>query len=109
MPVLFPNAKGELSPEWDKIPQRLVFNRPLKEVVFRIRSTDDWYPCFPNNTVEVSLHKDGAGAYRIAIWGDDDYGMERDFGSEEEMRSVAAALPIPITKFWLQQNLFVQA
>ena len=102
------NAEAALSPEFTAIPRRLVLNRPLREVRFRIATTDEWFPCHENRTVEVSLHRDAADAWRIAIYGGDDDGRDRSFATEEEMRQVAAALPIPITKAWLARNGFVQ-
>ncbi len=51
--------------------------------------TDDWIPNHPANTVEVStmsLHQGlaPANAYRVCVWGADDFGMERDFETKEE-------------------------
>lgn len=51
---------------------------------------DDWWGNFDNNTVELSFRGNinrkhrtpNVGAiYRISVWGNDDFGMDRDFSS----------------------------
>lgn len=100
---------SSLAPEFSTLPRLLVLHRPLAEVRFRIATTDEWFPCHDNHTVEVSLHRDAAHAWRLAIWGADDDGRERVFETEEEMRQMAARLPVPVTKAWLESHGFVQA
>lgn len=116
---------SSLAPEFTTLPRLLVLHRPLAEVRFRIATTDEWFPCHDNRTVEVSLHRDppraqcGQGwdslprqpgsVWRLAIWGADDDGRERVFETEEEMRQMAARLSVPVTKAWLERNGFVQA
>lgn len=97
----------DLAPEFPAIPRLLVLHRPVSEVRFRVPTTDEWFPCFENHTVEVSLHRDAANAWRISISGDDDDERDRTFETEEEMRQTAARLPVPITKAWLKANRFV--
>lgn len=48
---------------------------------------DDWYGNYPGNMVEVSLvflndpSDISEYKFRVCIWGNDDYGMEKDFTS----------------------------
>lgn len=42
-----------------------------------VSTGDDWLPNHPGGMVEVSLHKDGKAHWRVAIWGADDFGMEK--------------------------------
>lgn len=42
---------------------------------------EDWYPsylCDNRKMVRVIFLKLFTGQYRVAVWGDDDFGMERD-------------------------------
>lgn len=44
-----------------------------------IRTSFDWYPTRGDGLVRVSfieLHND---QFRVCVWGEDDYGLERDF------------------------------
>ena len=49
------------------------------------KTRDDWYPNFPGNKVQVSLHVNfkppGEEGYvhRVCAWGDDDFGMDIEF------------------------------
>jgi len=44
----------------------------------QVTTPDDWYPTATDGTVRVSLMHDSPGAFnwRVAVWGDDDFGME---------------------------------
>ena len=50
---------------------------------------EEWFPCFPNDQVEVSLHDISSPAdgqftqWRVSVWGNDDHGLCRDFGNDE--------------------------
>ena len=48
--------------------------------------TDDWYPCFLDNRVcmAISVHKNFGKKYvvRIAVFGEDDFGVELSYTSE---------------------------
>jgi len=44
-------------------------------------TTDDWYPNFENNTIQISLLPLNDGTFRVCAWGNDDFGMELDFES----------------------------
>lgn len=51
----------------------------------KIKAIDNWYPCFPNNEVEISIHHEGDKTYLISIYGgDDDFAMEREFKTMRE-------------------------
>jgi hypothetical protein len=43
----------------------------------RVKAIDDWFPTADDGKVEVSIHKDGSENWRVAVWGDDDFGMEK--------------------------------
>lgn len=48
-------------------------------------TTDNWYPNYENDKVMlmyVGLLADGD--FRVAAWGNDDFGIERDFDKEED-------------------------
>lgn len=52
-------------------------------------TNDDWYPCHPENTVKLCyIGKLSDGKYRVAAWGNDDYGLEQDFETEREAISI---------------------
>ena len=44
-------------------------------------TTDNWYPNFENDTIEISLLDMVDGTFRVCAWGNDDFGMELDFES----------------------------
>lgn len=51
-----------------------------------VKALDDWLPSFPEGKVEVSLHSDPDGSFRVAVWGEDDHGMEKVFKSKSEAK-----------------------
>lgn len=59
-----------------------------RQNVFKL-TNDDWYPNYENNTVRlqyIGLLSDGK--YRVAVWGNDDFGFEKDFDTESEAISM---------------------
>ena len=47
-----------------------------------ITVTDDWYPCYKNNQVEMILTMNYSKNYhfvRICVWGADDFALEMDY------------------------------
>lgn len=87
-----------------------------------ISTTDDWYPCFEGNKVQVSVHELVCGRnedgfiidnIRICVWGADDCGMELDRSTElisfAEALVEAKCLPNPITKDWLYRHYYDRA
>jgi hypothetical protein len=56
---------------------------------------DDWYGNFENNTVKLTYHPQLAdGKYRVSIWGNDDFGIDKDFDSPAEAEEVFCKLKI---------------
>ena len=96
-----------------------MFNKKQLEVFKRrnakVKTTDDWYPNFPNSEVEISLMKlmDGKSTYRLCVWGADDCGMEIDVETTNpdnlirEYESLISSPPI--TKKHLTSLGFVRA
>lgn len=61
--------------------------------------TEDWYPNFPDGRVRASLMQllpCSLNRYRVAVWGADDFGLERDFDTREEAQRVFDGLPLVI-------------
>lgn len=61
----------------------------MKELTKMIKASDNWCPCYANNTVEVKL-RELPSAYpkspriiRLSIWGADDLGYDIDFYENE--------------------------
>lgn len=81
---------------------------------------DDWYPNFPRDTVEITVHDQTKGDevfIRISVWGYDVCGMEKDFhvslaeklATLKQVIKLADNLPNPITKVWLKSQGFMSA
>lgn len=51
-----------------------------------IPTPDDWYPTFDDGTVRCSFVKLSDGNYRISVWGNDDFGLEKDSADLTTMR-----------------------
>ncbi len=63
--------------------------RKIKRDVVQIPTKENWRPSFQSENgsyVELSLHKDSATSFRIAIWGADDFGMEKEFSTIKEIK-----------------------
>jgi hypothetical protein len=91
------------------MPRHLILNRPLIELHMLLPTKDQWFPTIEDGYVMLSMKKDKPGVWRAAFWGDDDFGLERIFDNEEEMRNVVASVPIPVPIEWLRQNRFEDA
>lgn len=50
-----------------------------------VKASDDWYPSFPDGTVEMTYRPKTKS---ISFWGDDDFGMQKDNSSEEEFKKL---------------------
>lgn len=74
-------------------------------------TTDDWYPCFPRNTVLVRVTSLRDGMVRCSVWGADDFGLERDLPEQDLAKQVnfALNLPNPVTIEWLRGQGFWSA
>ena len=50
-----------------------------------VKVDDDWYPNYPNDEIRIAVIKlpqftrDDPMVVRICAWGNDDYGLEKDF------------------------------
>ncbi|MBQ4523414.1 MAG: hypothetical protein IJA10_10775 [Lachnospiraceae bacterium] len=49
-----------------------------------VKVTDDWYPCYDENTIKVSMFltyvpENNWCFVRIMAWGNDDFGLEMDY------------------------------
>jgi hypothetical protein len=56
---------------------------------------NDWYPNFPNNQVKLIYHScinsykpESEWVYRVSVWGNDDFGIMKDFRTHEEAKKV---------------------
>ena len=48
-------------------------------------TNDDWHPNFENNTCKlIYIGKLSDGKFRVAVWGNDDFGIDKDFEIESE-------------------------
>lgn len=56
----------------------------MVEQTIRVPTTDDWYPNYPGDTVELSLLNLLDGEFRVCVWGADDFGLEKDFKNPKE-------------------------
>jgi hypothetical protein len=93
----------------------------MKRQTFRRFSSDDWYPCWPGNQVEVSFMRldrwDGTryhmqeGPWRVCVWGADDCGMEIDTEDRELAERIFNELKesLNITRARLTQLGFVRS
>ena len=74
-----------------------------------VRVTDEWYPNYPGDLVQVSFHEDEPGVYRIAVWGEDDMGMGRTFTDKGDARAMYRKLEGPLSQDYLRTLGFKQA
>lgn len=87
--------------------------RITKHLDFYWPTTDDWYPCWPRQTVRVQVSEIDA-MVRVSFWGADDFGLERDVPNPtpemvEQQINWAKLLPNPVTQQWLRDHGFVNA
>lgn len=81
-----------------------------------VRTNEDWYPSYFETSdtgetlamVKVSLHKLDKG-YRVSVWGNDDFGLERDFSGPCESLYCYQAITSPVEKEKLLAEGFVPA
>lgn len=66
-----------------------------------VKVSEDWYPCRSDSTVEVlfitypkNVAKKYGLTFRVAVWGDDDFGMERDYQNEDGSEAFALYMSI---------------
>jgi hypothetical protein len=53
----------------------------MQKRICMIKTPDDWSPNYPNNEVELKVYmlRRKPLTYRVAVWGMDDTGMDKDF------------------------------
>ena len=76
-----------------------------------VKTPDDFYPT-RDGTVSVSLHRDkgiGVQNWRVAVWGDDDFGLERSGMDIDEAFRVFRSITDGLTIRKLKQLGFVAA
>lgn len=98
-------------------------NKQSQKIQKFVKTTDNWCPNYPGDTVRVFLlnqkteHKE-FNFVRIAVWGADDFGLEMDFkGTEEENDSkfiewkenIYDKIPEPCTEQWFRNVGFCDA
>jgi hypothetical protein len=83
--------------------------KPLKKQTKRVKATDEWFPCFENSEVEVSVVQDSGNIFRVCVWGADDTGMERSFEYRGAARECYANIPEPLSMELLKALGFVAA
>lgn len=74
-----------------------------------VTAIDCWYPCFPDSKVSVSLIKDAPQKFRVAVWGADDMGMEKEFTCKTDASQCFDSIPVPVSKAKLTAIGFVTA
>jgi hypothetical protein len=61
---------------------RSMSKRKHEDRVVRVKTSENWHPTFPDGTLRASLlWMKPTDQWRVCFWGDDDFGMERDFDS----------------------------
>lgn len=69
-----------------------------------MRTNDDWYPNFSNNTVVISpVLPLSDGTFRVCVWGADDCGMEIDCKTHKEATKILNKIKEPVSKFDLKE------
>jgi hypothetical protein len=60
----------------------------MREIIFK-NTNDDWCGNYENNQVKLMyIGKLSDGTFRVAVWGNDDLGIEKDFKDESDAKSV---------------------
>lgn len=87
----------------------------------RMKTSDNWYPSLENlegdeEEVQITIigwahqYKEGEVAYRIGVWGGDDFGLIRDYKYEEttpqKLFELVMSIPEPLTQAWLEERGF---
>lgn len=57
-------------------------------IVKHIATRENWYPTNANGKVRVFLLRLSTGQWRVCVWGDDDFGLERDFKDRGEAKGL---------------------
>ena len=71
----------------------------------RLLTNENWYPTREDGTVKASLLSLSDGKFRVCVWGEDDFGLERDYESLLEAREAFKALPSVVEQKYLKDSL----
>lgn len=78
-----------------------------------IRTSEAWYPTFKDGTIRVVFTElptaKNSYRFRVAVWGADDFGLERDFDSRPVARRIYEKIGDYTTQKQLQAWGFVRA
>ena len=116
------SRKKEISISFPLSARKYIYKKSQKIQKF-IKTTDNWCPNYPGDTVRVFLlnqkmENEQFNFVRIAVWGADDFGLEMDFkGTEEENDSkfiewkenIYDKIPQPCTEQWFRDMGFRNA
>ena len=80
-----------------------------KKITKFVKAIGEWYPTYPNSQVKISLVQDSEILFRVTIWGEDDFGLEKEFLSYAEAKTCYNNLAIPASVPALIKLGFVQS
>jgi hypothetical protein len=81
----------------------------LKEKKQVFSSDAEWWLNREDEPLDVYLHEDAPGDWRISVWGLDDIGMEKSFTDKTEARACFRKIASPVCKASLKALGFNQA
>ncbi len=87
-----------------------VFN--ITHICKKIRVNENWHPSHNDKDglyIRVSIIKDSPIIYRIALWGDDDFGLEKEVSKLSSALKEYNAIVDFVTQKELMNNGYVQA
>lgn len=73
-----------------------------------ITTSENWHPT-EGGVVSVSLYKDANNSWRVAVWGADDFGLEKFGMNITRAYGTYHAVTDGSTQAWLRQIGFVNA
>lgn len=74
-----------------------------------ISTNEDWYPNYQHNRIKITLQKDNPDTYRVSIWGEDDFGMEKIFSDYNTSLAQYNVLSDGVLRSELKMMGFIQA
>ena len=81
----------------------------VKEKKQVIASDASWWLNREDEPLDVCLHEDAPGDWRISVWGLDDIGMEKSFTDKTEARACFRKLVSPVSEALFKVLGFEQA
>lgn len=85
-------------------------NKPYYRESKMVKVSDNWYPNYPENMVEVlcfeEVRQDG---FRVAVWGADDFGMEIYLKDKGEAKAIYKKLDKTLSQEYLRTLGFQNA